>query len=165
MIKDKIQDALNQQLNSELYSSYEYLAMAAYFESNSFSGFANWMRIQSQEEYMHAMKFYDYILQIDGKVKLEQINAAKSGWKSTQDVFEEVFEHEKKVSESINDLVDLTITEKDHATHNFLQWFISEQVEEEATASKILDKVKLIGDNKNGLFLLDHEMGQRTAAL
>lgn len=164
MLKDKVQKALNDQLNEELYSSYTYLSMAAYFEDQNFNGFAHWMKLQSQEEYGHAIKFYSYINHRDGRVKLTEVKAPKFEWKSFQEVFEDTYNQEIKVSSLINNLVDLSITEKDHATHNFLQWFVSEQVEEEATALYLMDRIKLIGDNKNGLFLLDRELGARAAS-
>ncbi len=164
MVKDKIQKALNQQINAEFYSSYEYLAMSAYFESINLSGFAQWMRLQSQEEYSHAMKIYEYMLQVDGKINLLKIDPPSGGWKSTLDVFKETYAHEQKVTKAIYTLVELAINEKDYATNNFLQWFVNEQVEEESTALKILERIKLIGDNKSALFLLDREMSQRTDA-
>ncbi len=163
MVKDKIVEALNHQLNSELFSSYKYLAMAAYLENENLSGFSHWMQLQSQEEYGHAMKFYGYILQVGGKVNLQNITASKETWKSVSDVFEETLKHEQEVTKSIYDIMDLTLADKDHATSIFLQWFVNEQVEEEATADKILKKIKLVGDTKNGLFLLDREMGMRAA--
>ena len=164
MLKENIQKMLNQQLNAELYSSYEYLAMAAFFESENLSGFSNWMRIQSREEYGHAIKFYNYLLEARGKILLTQIEAPKVGWHSAEEVFLETFKHEQKVTESIYKLVDLSITEKDHATNIFLQWFVTEQVEEESNASKIHDRIKLIGNEKGSLLLLDHELGQRASA-
>ena len=164
MIKEKILKALNKQLNEELYSSYAYLAMSANFTSQSFDGFAHWLRLQSQEEYGHAMKIFDYIHQRDGKVSLTKVDPPKTNWKVPLDIFKEAYEQEVSVTKSINSIVDLSILEKDHATHNFMQWFVSEQVEEESTALKILDKVKFIGDNKNGLLILDRELGQRAAA-
>ncbi len=164
MLKEKVQKSLNQQLNAELYSSYEYLAMSAYFESNNYSGFAKWMKLQSQEEYGHAMKFYNYLLQAGGKLNFSQIEAPKVGWNSTEEVFQDTVKHEQKVTKSIYDLVDLASEEKDHATNIFLQWFVTEQVEEESAAMKILDRIKLIGDNKSGLFYLDHELGKRAAS-
>lgn len=163
MVKDKIIESLNHQLNSELYSSYLYLSMAAYFENENLSGFSHWMRMQSQEEYGHAMKFYGYILEVGGKVNLQKIEAPKASWKSGQDIFEETLKHEQEVTKSIYDIVDLTVSEKDHATNIFLQWFVTEQVEEESTADKILNKIKLLGDTKNGLFLLDRELGMRAS--
>ena len=163
MLKDKIQKSLNAQMNFELSSSYLYLAMAAYFEAENLNGFAHWMKLQSGEEYGHAMKIYGYINQRNGRVNLAKIDAPKSEWKSASEVFSETLKHEKSVTKAIDDLVDLTITEKDHATNAFLQWFVTEQVEEEATAMNILDKIKMVGDNKNGLFLLDRELGMRAA--
>ncbi|HEY6907389.1 MAG TPA: ferritin [Ignavibacteriaceae bacterium] len=161
MLKDKIEKALNAQMNFEISSSYLYLAMAAYFECENFNGFANWMKVQSSEEYGHAMKIYSYINQRSGRIILDKIDTPKSEWKNTSDVFSDTLKHEQKVTGAIDKLVDLAISEKDHATNTFLQWFVTEQVEEEATVVGIIDKLKFIGDNKNGLFLLDREMGMR----
>jgi len=161
MLKEKIEKALNKQINDELFSSYLYLAMAAYYETENLNGFAHWMKLQSQEEYSHAMKIYEYVFQRNGKVVLAKIDAPAESWKSIVGVFEEVYNHELKVSASINAIVELAIAEKDYATNNFMQWFVGEQVEEEATALYILEKAKLIGDNKNGIFMLDKELGQR----
>lgn len=163
MLKDKIQKALNAQMNLEMASSYLYLSMAAYFEGENFSGFAHWMKIQSSEEYGHAMKIFSYIHQRNGKVNLMKIDAPKSEWKDATEVFSETLKHEQKVTKEIGNLVELTHTEKDYATQAFLQWFVTEQVEEEATAINILDKFNMIGDNRNGLFLLDRELGMRAA--
>lgn len=162
MINPKIEKILNQQLNDELYSSYFYLAMSAYFENNSFEGFAKWMRMQSEEERVHAMKIYDYIHQVGGKVKLTAIKTPQTEWANPFTVFEDTYKHECEVTKSINAIVDIAVTEKDHATNNFMQWFISEQVEEEASAQRLLDQLKFIGNDKQGLFMLDREMGQRT---
>ncbi|MDP3830290.1 MAG: ferritin [Ignavibacteriaceae bacterium] len=161
MIKSSLENAINNQINTEFYSSYLYLSMSAYFEAKSFSGFAKWMVIQAQEEYTHAMKFYTYLIQKGGMVKLSQIDEPKQEWKSLIDVFEDTYEHEQKVTASINAIVDLALQEKDHATVSFLNWFVTEQVEEEATVQKIVDDLKLIGDNNNGLFMMDRELGQR----
>ncbi len=161
MIKEKMLKALNKQLNEELYSSYAYLAMAAYFEAENLSGFASWMRLQSQEETSHAMKIFDYIHQVNGKVTLQKIDVPKLTWKTPLEVFQDMLKQEQHVTKSIDDLVETSMTEKDYATNNFLQWFVSEQVEEEATSIKFLERMKLVGDNKNGLFLLDREMGMR----
>jgi len=163
MIKEKMEKSLNLQLNQELYAFYLYLSMSAYFDSLNLNGFSSWMRFQAEEEKTHALKFYDYILQANAKVDLQNIEAPKKTWKSSLEVFQDTYNHEKKVTESIYEIVDLAISEKDHATHNFLQWFISEQVEEEATAINILDKIKMVGENRNGLFLLDRELGMRAA--
>jgi ferritin len=161
MIKEKIQDALNKQLNAELYSSYLYFSMAAYFESASLKGFSNWMRVQAREELAHAMKFYDYINERGGRVNLTSIAAPSAQWDSPLAAFEQVYEHEQKVTGLINDLVTLAISEADHATNNFLQWFVAEQVEEESSADEIVQKLRLLGEDRSGLFMVDQELGQR----
>lgn len=161
MISKKIQEALNNQLNAEFYSSYFYLSMSAYFESKDLQGFAQWFRLQADEEYAHAMKIFDYVYQIGGEVKLMKIDGPKTDWDSFLEVFQDTFEHEQNVTNSINALLDLSISEKDHATVNFLQWFVSEQVEEEATAQQNVKKMEMIGDSKSGLFMLDRELGGR----
>ena len=161
MLKEKIQKALNKQVNAELYSSYLYLAMAAYFETINLKGFANWMRVQTQEELVHAMKFYDFIIERGGKAVLSSIEGPRTEWPSPLAVFEHAYEHEQKVTGLINTLVDLSIAEQDHATNNFLQWFVAEQVEEEASADEVVQKIKLMGDASGGLFMLDSELGQR----
>ena len=164
MLKDKVQKALNKQLNEEFYSSYAYLSMSAYFSTQNLDGMAHWLRLQSQEEYMHAMKIFDYIIQRDGKVNLLKVDPPKTVWKTALDIFQEAYNQERVVTKSIDEIVELAFTEKDHATYAFMQWFVTEQVEEESAALKTLDKVKLVGDSKNGLYLLDKELGQRTAA-
>ena len=164
MIKEKILKALNKQINEELSSSYVYLAMSAHFKSVSLDGFAHWYRLQSQEEYGHAMKILDYINNRDGKLSLVKIDPPKANWKTPIEIFKESYEQEVTVSKSINGIVELSLAEKDYATNNFMQWFISEQVEEESTALKLLDRMKLIGDNKNGLIMLDRELGMRASA-
>ena len=161
MIKEKMQEALNQQVNAELYSSYLYLSMAAYFESINLKGFANWMRVQTQEELVHAMKFYDFIIERGGKVVLSAIESPPTEWASPLAVFKHAYEHEQKVTGLINTLVDLAIAEQDQATNNFLQWFVAEQVEEEASADEVVQKIKLMGDASGGLFMLDRELAQR----
>jgi len=163
MISQKIQKALNEQLNAEFYSSYFYLSMSAYFESKDLQGFAQWFRLQADEEYAHAMKIFDYVYQIGGEVKLMKIDGPKTNWDSFLEVFQDTFEHEQKVTKSINDLLELAYAEKDHATVNFLQWFVSEQVEEEATAQQNVKKMEMIGDDKAGLFMIDKELGGRVA--
>jgi ferritin len=161
MIKEKIQKVLNQQLNAELFSSYLYLSMASYFESINLKGFANWMRVQTQEELVHAMKFYDFIIERGGKAIVSTIEGPPTEWESPLAVFEHAYDHEQKVTGLINNLVDLSIAEKDHATNNFLQWFVAEQVEEEASADGVVQKIKLMGDASGSLFVLDRELGQR----
>ncbi len=163
MIGDKIQQALNGQLNAEFYAAYHYLAMSAYFHSINLGGFATWMRTQAQEELMHAMRIYDFINDREGDIQLQEINAPSMKWDGPRAAFEDAYEHEKEVTEQINRLVDLSLEMRDHATNTFLQWFVTEQVEEEATASEIFHKLKLVGNDGNGLFLLDRDMGQRTS--
>ena len=154
-------DALNAQINAEMYSSYLYLSMESYFQSVSLTGFASWMRSQVQEELFHSMKFYDFVCERGGKVSLEAIAKPDSTWKSPMAAFKHILKHEQLVTSLINDLVELAIAEKDHATLNFLQWFVAEQVEEEATAGEIVDKLKLIKTDTSGLFFLDAELGKR----
>jgi len=162
MLNQRIQDAFNRQLNAELFSAYLYLSMSAYFESIGLKGMASWMRVQAQEEMQHAMKFYGFINDRGGRVDLVRIETPQGEWGSPLAVFETTCEHEAKVTGLINDLVDLTIKEKDHAANAFLQWFVTEQVEEEASAKEVADKLKLAGDNPGVLFMIDQELGQRT---
>jgi len=161
MISKKMEKALNGQLNAELYSAYLYLSMAAYFESAALAGFANWMRVQVQEERFHAMKFYDYIIERGGRVILRPIEAPPSDWDSPLAVFEATLTHEQKVTGLINDLVDVARGEKGNASEIFLQWFVNEQVEEEDNVGKVLGQLKLIKDSPQALFMMDKEMGQR----
>ena len=161
MLSQKMQSAMNKQINAELHSAYIYLSMAAYFESKNLPGFANWMRVQAQEEVGHAMKFYDFIHERRGRVLLEPIAGVPTEWESPMAVFENALLHEQKVTGMIHDLVNLAIEERDHAANSFLQWFVDEQVEEEASADAIVQQLKLIGDSGQGLFLLDREMAQR----
>ena len=162
MLKERIQQALNDQLNAEMYSSYLYLSMEAYFRSISLNGFATWMHVQTQEESFHATKFYDFINERGGRVILQAIDAPPNTWDSPLAVFQYTYEHEQKVTGLINNLVDLSLEEHDHATNIFLQWFVTEQVEEEDNASTIIERIKLVREAKEGLFLLDQELGQRT---
>jgi ferritin len=163
MLIPALEKALNAQLNAEYYSSYLYLAKAAYFESVDLPGMASWMRMQAVEEHAHAMRFYQYIIDRDGEVDLDQIAKPPKKWDSPRVVFENVLEHEREVTELISKLVGLAFENGDHATHNFLQWFVAEQVEEEATAKDVLSRVKLVGDNGQGLFLIDRELAERRA--
>ena len=164
MISAKMQKALNTHLNEEFYSSYLYLSMAAYFEAKNLKWFANWMRIQAAEEQMHGMKFFNFILQKGGKVTLAEIGVPKIEWKSISEVFTDTLKHEQKITGLINKLVEVAMLEKDFATNNFLQWFVTEQVEEEANVEEIIHKIEMIGDNKSGLYMLDNELGARVAA-
>jgi ferritin len=164
MLKKVIEDAINQQIVREMYSSNLYLAMSAYFASINLKGFANWMHIQAEEEMLHALKFFDYVIDRGGKVKIGQIGAPPSEWESPLAVFEDALRHEQLVTGWINELADLAFAEKDHATSSMLQWFIDEQVEEEATTSEIVERLKLIGDSKGALFFLDNELKSRKSA-
>ena len=161
MLSQKIQDAFNKQLNAELYSSYLYVSMSAYFDSINLKGMANWMRIQAQEEVLHATKFYNFVNERGGRVLLAPIEGPQTEWRSPLEVFEETCRHEAKVTALINELVDLAIKEKDHAANAFLQWFVTEQVEEEASPKEIVDQLKLAGDSPGALFMIDRELGQR----
>ena len=152
---------MNDQINKELYSSYLYLSMAAYFEDKNLPGFAHWMRIQEAEEREHAMKFYDFILERGGKVTLKAIDAPKTEWKSTLEVAEEVAAHEAKVTASIHALYELALKEKDYPAQVMLQWFITEQVEEEKNAAEIVANLKLIEDRGTAVLMLDHRLGKR----
>jgi len=160
-IKEKMQDAISKQINRELYSGYLYLSMSTYFEEKNLRGFAKWMRIQAKEEQKHAMKMYEFMYERAGHVKLAAIEAPPHHWKSPLDVFKESYKHEQKVTEMIHNLITMAMAEKDYATMNFLQWYVEEQVEEEASPLAILQKLELIGDSANGLLMLDAEVAKR----
>ncbi|WP_456433920.1 ferritin [Thermosulfuriphilus sp.] len=162
MLSERMEEALNRQVNAELYSAYLYLSMAAYFESKNLEGFARWMKMQTQEELMHAMKFYNFINERGGRVKLAPIEGPPVDWASPLAAFEAALEHERYVTSLINDLVNLALEEKDHATNIFLQWFVSEQVEEEASVGAVVERLRLVGDSPQGLFMVDRELSQRT---
>ena len=164
MLNPKMQEAFNRQINAELFSSYLYLSMAAYFESLNLKGMANWMQIQSGEEHIHAMKFYDFVNDRGSRVLLTQIETPKTEWKSALDVFEDAYKHELKITGMINDLMNLTVAEKDHAAHDFLEWFVKEQVEEESAAQLIVEHLKLVGDSGVGLFMLDQQLSRRAVS-
>jgi ferritin len=161
MIDKKLEDALNNQVNAELYSAYIYLAMAAYFEGINLGGFSKWMRVQAQEEVGHAMKIFDFVFERDGQVELAAIEKPALEWKSPLDAFQAAYNHEQKVTGMIHDLVELARSNKDYATENFLGWFVEEQVEEESSALEIVNNLKLIKDSPNGMFMLDARLGQR----
>lgn len=161
MISDKINKLLNEQVQKEFYSAYLYLSMEAYFQNQNLDGFANFFHVQLQEERDHAMKFFNYINQAGGKVELMQIDAPQVDFKSAEEVFDITLKHEQGVTKSIYNIVDNALAEKDHGTNTFLQWFVTEQVEEEATADKVLRKLKLIKDDPNGILMLDNELAQR----
>ena len=161
MISKKLEDALNDQINKEFYSAYLYLGMAVHFESEGLKGFAKWMRVQASEEQEHAMKIYDYLFSVDAKPVLKAVKEAPTKYeKSPVEVIQEVLKHEQYVTASINSLYDLALAEKDYKTQIFLQWFINEQIEEEANDRDILDAFKHISGNV-GLLILDKALGER----
>jgi len=162
MLDKKMLKALNEQFTAEYYSSYYYLSMTAWFEDNNLPGMARWMRAQVDEEMMHAMKFFDYIIERGETVKLAKIDAPSAKFKSAHDLFSQALEHEYHVSALINDLMKLAIEVNDHATQNFLQWFVAEQVEEESTFEDVVAKAKMAGTNGHALLFLDSQLGART---
>lgn len=164
MLSQVVQDALNEQITTELYSSYNYLAMSAFCERKNFRGCAQWLRVQSQEEYLHAMKLYDFLLARNGKVVLSQIRAPRTDYDSIPQVFGESLKQEEDVSRRIDLLYELAFKEKAFAALVELQWFISEQVEEERTARDIVSKFELVKDDPSALLDLDRELGTRTTA-
>lgn len=161
MITKTMQDAINDQINKELYSSYLYLSMAAYFEDTNLPGFAHWMRAQEAEERDHAMKFYDFLLERGGRVVLKAIDAPRTEWKSPLEAAEEVAAHEAKVTASIYSLYETALKEKDYPAQVMLQWFITEQVEEEKNAAGIVANLKLIEAHGTAVLMLDHRLGKR----
>lgn len=165
MMKEKMNEAINRQINEEAFSSYLYLSMSAWFERQNLKGFANWMKVQAQEEAVHAKIFFDHIVERGGEVKLLAIAAPKTEWASPLEAFKDTLEHEKHITSCIHSLMDLAIEEKDHAAAIALQWFVTEQVEEEANAEELLAKVEMVGESKNGLFMMDRELGARVFKL
>jgi len=161
MLSDKMQAALNNQLNAELHSAYIYLSMSAYFEDKNLRGFANWMRVQAQEEMFHSMKFYNFILERRGRVLLQPIAAVPTDWASPMEVFQEALKHEQKITGLIHNLVDLALQEHDHPANSFLQWFVDEQVEEEANADAVVQQLTLAANSGAALLMLDREMAAR----
>jgi len=160
----KIEQAFNDHLNAEFYSSYLYLAMANCFSAKSLDGMASWMRLQAEEERAHAMKFLDFINVRGGRVTLKQIDQPPLEWSAPLEAFQQAYEHECEISRKIDALVDLATKEGDHAAVNFLQWFVSEQVEEEDHALGIVEKLKMIGDHPMGILTMDGRLGQRAAS-
>ena len=161
MLNEKVQKALNEQMNMEFFSANLYLSMSAWMDGNSLKGMAHWMRLQADEEQEHGMNFFDFIQARGGSAEIGTIQAPKTSWDSPLQVFEESWQHECKISELINDIADLTIHEKDFATQSFLQWFITEQVEEESTVQEIVERLKLVGNNGAALFMLEADLGRR----
>lgn len=164
MLSNAMQDALNDQINKEFYASYLYLSMSAYFDAINYPGFAKWMRLQSQEEYGHALRIFNYINDRDGKVVLKAIEQPTSEFKSPTDAFVQALEHEKKVTGLINTLYQMAVKENDYPTQVMLQWFITEQVEEEKTAQTIVDQLKMVGEAPAAMLMLDRALGERSKA-
>ena len=164
MLNPKVQDAINEQINAELYSAYLYLSMAQYFEAEGLAGFANWFKIQFQEEQAHATIFMNYVNQRGGRVMLKAIDAVPTTWDSPMEVFRATLEHEQKGTALINSLYTLAMQEEDYATRDRLNWFVGEQVEEEDNCRALIDKLRLIGDNGMGLYMLNTELAARTYA-
>jgi ferritin len=161
MIHKKMEKAINEQINWELYSAYLYFSMAAFFESVNLKGFSSWMRVQTMEEQTHVKRFYDFLTARGGRVVLTEIKAPPTEWKSPLHAFEETLKHEQHVTSRINKLVDLALELKDHATNSFLKWFVDEQVEEEESVDAVLQGLKLNKNNPSGLFMIDKELAQR----
>jgi ferritin len=161
MLSKKMEKALNGQVNAELYSAYIYLSMSANFTAQNWLGCAHWMRLQAKEEVEHAMKIYDFILECMGKVTLEQLAKPPTQWPAPLAAFEVAYAHEQKITGMIHDLVDQAAAGKDHATSVFLQWYVTQQVEEEAQALIIVEQMKLIGESKGSMFMLDHQLSKR----
>lgn len=161
MLSEKMTDALNDQLNKEIYSAYLYMSMSAYSSYSGLKGFANWFMVQYQEEMAHAMKIYNYIDSQGRHVQLMAIKQPPTEFESPLDMFEKTLKHEQFVTKSINDLVDLAISEKDHATNIFLQWFVTEQIEEESNDNEIISRLRIVGDDGNGLLMVDKELSAR----
>ncbi len=156
-----VQEILNKQVNAEFWSAYLYLSMSSYFAQKGLNGFANWMRVQYQEEISHALKIFDYIISRGGEARLEPIAAVETEWESIRAVFESTYQHECKVTDMIHNCYEVALKVRDHATANMLQWFIDEQAEEEESALAILDQLKLAGESGAALFMIDKDLASR----
>jgi len=163
MLTKAVQDAINEQINAELNSAYLYLAMSAYCSAANWTGSARWMRVQSQEELSHAIKLFDYIIDRGGRATLKPLSQPPTDFKSLHAVFQQILEHEQGVTKKIHKLYEMAVKENDYATQVMLQWFITEQVEEEKTVGEILAQLKMIGEQSTALFMLDRHLGTRTA--
>ncbi len=161
MISKKLEKAINEQINKELYSEYLYISMQAWFANQNLDGMATWMDAQGKEERFHAMKFFNYLIERGGKVALKPIDGPQVDFDNPLKAFSQAYKHEQLVTKSINDLMDLAIKENDHAAKSFLQWYVDEQVEEEASVDKIVAQLKMVGDNGHGIMMIDRELGQR----
>jgi len=162
MIGERLNTAISDQIKNELESYYIYLSMAAYFHSNSLDGMGHWMRAQAHEEMIHATKFMDHLIDRDGKVVLQDLKQLKTDWSSPLEAFQDALEHERFISGKINDLTTIAREEKDYASEPMLAWFTDEQIEEEASAGKIVDELGMIGEDKSALLMLDRELGARS---
>ena len=165
MISKKIETELNQQVNREMFSAYLYMSMSSFAESKGLKGIATYFMVQYHEEMVHAMKMYEYINTQGGAVKLLAIEQPQSSFDSILDLMEKTLEHEKFITRSIYDIMDIAIAERDHATKVFLDWYVSEQVEEEQNATENLQKIKMVGDNTGALYMVDKELGARTVTV
>lgn len=165
MIDQRMQEAMNEQIKWELFSAYLYLSMAAYFKGLNLQGFARWMEAQTLEELSHAIKFYNFVNDRGGSVSMQPIDGPPVSWGSPLEAFEDAYNHEVEVTKRINNLVDLALELRDHASNTFLQWFVTEQVEEEASTDDVVKKIRLVDKTQGGLYMLDQELGQRTFIL
>jgi ferritin len=161
MLKKSVLDGISQQIKNELYAGYLYLAMSSHFDVENFKGFSHWMRLQAEEELQHAIRLFDYVARVRGRVMLHAIEAPPSTFGSPLDIFKQAFEHEREVTGQITDLYELARKERDYATELELQWFIQEQVQEEDNAATAVDQLQLAGDSKAALLMLDGQFGQR----
>ncbi|MBK7350390.1 MAG: ferritin [Gemmatimonadetes bacterium] len=159
-----LQQAMNDQIRKEFESAYIYLSMAAWMEDQNLPGFAAWLRLQAREESTHAMKIFDHLIDRGCRVELQPLAGPPTDFKSSLHIFQEVKKHEEKVTKSINDLYGLALDDRDYASQVFIQWFITEQVEEEKNSSQVLESVRRVGDNQAALVMLDRELGSRTSA-
>ena len=161
MIRKTMQDALNEQMKHEFYSSYLYLSMSAYCDAANLPGLANWMRVQAQEEANHAMKIFDHLLDRGGQVELQPIGKPPASFRSPLEVFDQAHKHEQEVTKSINKVYGMAVDERDFASRVFLDWFVQEQVEEEKTSALLAEQLRMVGEDRPGLLMLDRELGQR----
>lgn len=157
-MKENVIQMVNEQIKAEMFSSYLYLSMAAYLENQNLKGFANWMRVQAKEEYDHALGFFNYLLMRGAKVELLEIAKPENTFINVSDIFAKTLNHENNITAKINNIYELAMQEKDFALHSFLKWYIDEQVEEEANVKELIDKIKILGDNGEALYLLDREL-------
>ena len=161
MLNPKVEEAINEQINAELYSAFLYLSMSAYFQRQNLPGFAKWTYVQYLEETTHALKFFNYVNERGGSVKLAAIKEPPTEWRNPVEVFDAIYKHEQLVTSLIYRIVDIAIQERDHASNNMLQWYVAEQVEEEANATDIIAQLRMVGDKSSAIFMIDHQLGKR----